>query len=83
MRIPNLDVYEGMPNHTRLRSRDVLLVFGYKGRGATQYVIKKLIPPHTIAKPIWGKHRNPIFFWVLGDLRKLKLQLEKEQLCEP
>ena len=92
MRMPNLDIYEGLPDHTMLRAKDVVNVFGYKGgQGSVSTHVKKNLIPEPSKKlddftptKKYG-YRNTskerinsgnLRFWKLGDLRKLKLEME-------
>ena len=83
MRIPDLDIYEGLPDRTLINSRDVVAIFGYsKGYQAANLYPKGLIPKPTGRIPNGLRNnqpRSPTTFWKLGDLRKLKIKLDKKE----
>jgi hypothetical protein len=83
MRIPDLTIYEDLPDNTKLRPREVLRVYKYKGGDASCYVSQGLIPKPTIkidkssTYTGYGR-RTPIkgmLYWTLGDLRKVASEL--------
>jgi len=91
MREPNLTPYNGMPDHTMLRSEDIIKVFDYTGVAcAVSSLIKdNLIPEPSIRANDISSIRVKRFgdlgfesqgrenyrYWTLGDLRKIKNKL--------
>lgn len=97
MRIPNLDIYEGMPDHTMVNAKDMMSIFGYKGKPqATDRFVKVGLMPSPSERfddlrndksksygyRNFSKSRENTAnrkFWTLGDLRKIKLEMETKQ----
>ncbi len=84
MNIPNLDIYYGMADRTRLNVKDVHLVFGYK-KGTNDLVAK--IKRGSLPKQD-GYNKRGSFnigpkrpYWNLGNLRKLRDKLKAEKLA--
>jgi hypothetical protein len=90
MRIPDLSVYDGLPDTVNLTSKDVIKVFGYSPTITASFLYKRgYIPKPTALKNptnynkvavAYRKHMKAPsnrLFWSLGELRKLKKELEK------
>lgn len=91
MRTLNLDIYEGMPDRTMLKTPEIAKVFGYKNYSDIMTFVKRgYIPAPTtrrnsIKSPnSFGKHPHKYIvsrnfhYWTLGDLRKLKIKLDNK-----
>ncbi len=89
MRIPDLSVYDDLPDATLLNHKDVIRAFGYKNLSGGAYIHDGLIPKPTMKgdaikrmQSRWDKGYSKMSkrtnFWRLGDLRKLKIELESE-----
>jgi len=76
-------MYEGMPDSTLIDSNSIMLIFGCNAKQYSRK-IKEIPPPITVSLKDF---KNIIFpnstgkrrvFWMLGDLRNLKLEQQEE-----
>jgi len=80
MRIPDLELYKGMPDSTIIYSADMFEIFGYKlnrNSSVTYFIRNGSFPsPSKINfMKLKGCKANTKYVWSLGDLRKLQKEL--------